>query len=174
MPPHTIAALRAGLPVLLLIRAPLDSVTSFAIVTRTRALPHLVSFVVHYEVLQPYLDRLFVVDFSTLITEPKTVLKAFSHHYGFPMNLDFDWPRVREEVFARIDHDNTSADGRLDERVVNRPHSGRAAWKAALVAELERSENRGWMERANAVYATFQARAAACVLAAEQAGGDRP
>ena len=161
IPPHAIAALHNGLPVLFLIRPPLDCVTSFAILCGTTATRHLVSYVGYHKVMRPYLDQLFIADFSTVTSDPRPMLQKFARKYQLPLDVDFDLGEARTQAFVRIDQDHTSEDGQLNEQTVNRPVAGRSSQKAVLLAELEQPVNRRWLAQANALYAEFQAQATA-------------
>lgn len=159
IPPHVIAAVQAGLPVLLLVRPPLDCVASYAILVSTPAIPQLAYYVAYHHALRPYLDRFVIADFASVTTDPKTVLRHFAQRYHLAFDLSFDLDEMSRRVFEKIDRDNTSHIGLLNERTVNRPTVARADKKSALVAEMQRPEHRRWLDQANALYAEFRAKA---------------
>ncbi len=160
IPPHAIAAVQAGLPVLLLIRPPVDCVSSFAIQVETPARPQLAYYVAYHEVMRPYLGQMFIADFAAVTGDPQAVLREFAAHYHLPLQFEGDFDQLRTAALQKIDRDHESeTGGGINLRNINRPTPERTLWKARLVEEIQQPENRPWLHRAEALYAEFRAKA---------------
>ena len=159
IPAYVISTVRTGRPLLFLIRCPVDCVASYAILKGTSAIRQLVYYVAYHRVLEPYVDQMFIADFDVVTSDPIGVLEQFGHRYHLRFDLDFDPEEARQQVFDEIDRLNTSVGGQINERKVNRPSASRMSEKLALIKEMERPENRLWLDQANALNAAFRAKA---------------
>jgi hypothetical protein len=155
IPPHVAAAVQAGLPVLFLIRKPEDCISSYSILMHTKAKDQLFYYMAYHRALLSYRDRMFIADFASVTSDPKGVLQKFRDRFHLAINLDFDLTGAQEKVFREMDLKHTMECGGVNERSVNRPMESRAALKAPLVAEMNRPENRRYLDQANALYAEF-------------------
>ena len=159
IPCHAIAAAEAGIPVLMLLRAPLDCVSSYAILKEEPATIHLRYYLAYHEVLRTKTKGMLLVDFDTAINSSLGVLSAFDETFGLGFDYNFDFATKQAEALALIDREGTRPDGTVDYRFLNRPTEERNAWKQEVVAELMSPANAVRLARANEVYRELRQRA---------------
>jgi hypothetical protein len=112
-------------------------------------------YIAYHEALKRYRDRMFVADFASITSDPKSVLSDFAGRFNIPLDLEFDLGYIREEVFREIDFQDTSGSGNVDDRRVCRPIESRRSLKAPLIDELNRPALRPYLDRANQLYSEF-------------------
>ena len=155
---QVLEAVRLGVPVLLLIRDPKDSVISHVIrepcVTMRQSIGAWTHF---YERLLPVVDRVLVADFSRVSTDFGAVIRDFNVRYGTGYK-EFD--HTEENVarcFDAIEERNRARFGTLVEGKVARPSQERSARKAELLAQFEAPALAPLREHAFEVYRAFVA-----------------
>ena len=96
-PAETIRATRLGVPVLLTLRRPIDSVNSMVrrwpFVSFESALRWYVMF---YEAAEPHLDRMVLSDFGTTTSEFPTVVAALNQKFGTSFGTSLPAERMAE------------------------------------------------------------------------------
>jgi len=136
-PSAVVAAVRRGIPTLVLVRRPLDAVISLVI-----AAPHvrieaaLDEWNHHYEVLWPLRDSFVVATFDEVTEDFGAVTERVNRRFG----TSFDCFRPTEEnsdsVFASIEAEHLAVHGRT-EHSVPRPSAARKALREVLLAAAE-------------------------------------
>lgn len=170
IPCHAIAAAEAGIPVLMLLRNPLDCISSYAILKEESATIHLRYYLAYHEVLRERTDGMFLVDFDAATNSSFEVLKAFDETYGLGFDHAFDFAAKQAEALALIDREGTRPDGTVDYRFLNRPTQEREGWKRQALAELLLPANAELLSRANALYEELRTRAYVAKMAPALAG----
>jgi len=153
---QVLRAVRLGVPVLLLVRNPRDTVISHVIrqpcVTMRQSLSAWTRF---YERLLPVRDEVFVADFSRVSTDFGAVIRDFNVRYGTGYK-EFD--HTEENVarcFDTIEGRSRARFGTIMEGRIARPSQERAGRKAELVEEFEDPALAPMRDRAFAVYHAF-------------------
>ncbi|HXY71107.1 MAG TPA: hypothetical protein VEM41_01065 [Actinomycetota bacterium] len=153
---QVLEALRFGVPVLLLIRDPKDTVISHVIrepcVTMRQSLSAWIRF---YGRLLPVADRLFVADFTHVSSDFGAVIRDLNVRFGTGYK-EFD--HTDENVarcFEAIEERNRARFGTIVEGKVARPSEERGARKAQLVAQFDAPGLASMRERAFEVYRAF-------------------
>jgi len=153
---QVLQAVRLGVPVLLLIRNPRDTVISHVIrepcVTMRQSLSAWTRF---YGSLLPVRDAVFVADFSRVSTDFGAVIRDFNVRYGTGYK-EFD--HTEENVarcFDAIEDRNRARFGTIVEGKVARPSQERAGRKAELTAQFDDPALADMRDRAFEVYHAF-------------------
>ncbi len=157
-PGHVIAATRAGVPALVLIRDPADAcielVIAKAYLTLRQALRGYVRF---YGPLLRHRDRFVVGIFSEVITNFGAVMERVNRRYGTTFT---PFQHTEENVRACFETMEGYWRGRMEpgsllERKVGRPSEFREQLKAAMRPEYERPALAGARDRAETMYRTW-------------------
>jgi hypothetical protein len=160
-PAHVLAAIRLGVPVLVVVRPPNDAVLSFVIqqphISITQALRAYVRF---HRTLLPHLDRFVVATFDQVTGDFGEVLDRVRDRFGTPWEFEHTEENAREAI-RLIEEENRRrwAGRRLDAKGAF-PSESRARLKARLAARYEDERHRRLSERAEALYSRFAAAAA--------------
>jgi N-acetylglucosaminyldiphosphoundecaprenol N-acetyl-beta-D-mannosaminyltransferase len=151
-----VAAVRFGVPTLVLIRDPADSVLSHMIrepgISARSALRNWIRF---YEAVLPLKDRVVIGDFPDVVGDFGAVIERVNAKFG----TDFTpFEHTDENVarcFALIEGRNRQQYGALAETKVPRPSSERAEIKADLAYEYHAASLAPLRARASAIYRTL-------------------
>ncbi|MEO1299196.1 MAG: hypothetical protein AAFW75_26145, partial [Cyanobacteria bacterium J06636_16] len=153
-PIQLIEAARHNIPAVVLCREPEGAILSWVIhrsyVTIPQALRGYLRF---YQRTLPYLDRLVVADFHTVINDYGRVIREVNEKFGTQFT-EFQHTQANVDAcFALIDEFYKSADG--SERIVARPSEHRKQLKEQLRAEFLADELAGLREQAYDLYGAF-------------------
>jgi hypothetical protein len=148
-----IAAVRMGVPTLVLIRDPVDTVLSHMI--REPGIPArqaMSSWVGFYEAVVPLEDAVVVADFGDVTTDFGAVIREVNSRFGTSFA---EFEHTEENVarcFEIIERRNREAYGRLVETKVPRPSAERERLKDEMRGELEADRLRPLRDRAYGLY----------------------
>ncbi|HZP89605.1 MAG TPA: hypothetical protein VFC04_01265 [Actinomycetota bacterium] len=156
-PAHVLAAMRAGVPALVLIREPAECVLEFVIVrpnlTVRQALRGWVRF---YAALLPHREGFVVGPFPEVTSDFGAVIRRVNQRFGTRF-LEFEHTEATvRELFRHMDDywRDRLGPGRSIERFVGRPSQERERWKAAMRADYAATPAQ-LRERAEALYRAF-------------------
>jgi hypothetical protein len=139
-------------PTMVVIRNPLDTVTSLLI-----AAPHvrfesaLREYVHHHREILPWRERFVVASFPEVTTDFGAVTRLVNERFGTSFALFDPTDENTDAVFEAIDENHRVLHGGT-ENVVPRPSALRKAEKDWLVEQLLAPRFAGLMDEANAVY----------------------
>jgi len=162
-PAHVLAAIRRGIPAVVLLRDPADAVAEFVLVKPDLSIRQaLRGYVRFYEPLVPHREGFLTARFEEVTTDLGAVTARLNERFGTSF-LPFE----HTEANARAVFDEMDGywRGRLGggaelERFVGRPSTTREAWKARLRAAYEAPELEGLRARGRRLFETFPDRAA--------------
>ena len=134
LPPFIIQAAISGKPGMLLIRKPLDAVSSWSIFWgHTNLLGSLDYYLDFYNSLRSSLPRLFVVTFEEATSKFGDVMNRFNRRFGTRFAAPDFTSETIADCFSRIENA-----GEVDERKISRPSNERAPMKQALLKQWEK------------------------------------
>lgn len=157
-PAQILAAVRRGIPAMVVIREPQNTVLSFVTrhtyVTMAQALRAYVRF---YEPLVHERARFLVAGFPDITSDFGAVIARLNERFGTSF-AEFDHTEEHvAEVFAAIDEDyEKRVSGKAFERSVARPSEVRSKLKEELRASYEAPELEGLRARAEHVHAVLE------------------
>jgi hypothetical protein len=129
---HAIAAVRWGVPTLILVRDVDAAVSSLLVRNRETDAGRLFGdYLRFYSALQPYRDRVVVAAFDEVVGDFGHVVERVNQRFGLTLVPFEHTPANRDRVFARLDG-AARIDDAIDERIVSRPSEWR---RQALVAD---------------------------------------
>jgi hypothetical protein len=151
-----VAAVRMGVPTLVLIRDPDESVLSHMVrepgITARQSLANWIRF---YDAVVPLRDRVVIADFVDVTSDFGRVIGDVNDRFGTTfVEFQHDEPNV-ERVFELIEQRNRERYGAVTETTVARPSAERDGRKQALRRELEDPASEKLRTRARAVYRTL-------------------
>lgn len=148
-----VAAVRMGVPALVLIRDPADSVLSHMIrepgISAKQALANWVRF---YEAVIPVRERVVIADFADVTTDLGDVIRRLNAKYGTDFEVFEHTQQNVDECFEVIEHRNRQKYGQIAESKVPRPSAEREGLKAGLREEFDAHRLEGLRTRAYRVY----------------------
>lgn len=150
------AGVRRGLPVLLLIREPLQAVASAALMDPQKGHPqrHLWDYLDFYSRTERHLGRVVVAEFRDVLGDFGAVMQRLNAHFG----SDFPPYKASPENDARIRQllqDNDRRYARAGEGLRGSlPNAAKEAAKAEIVAALQKHAA-DTVQQAQALYARF-------------------
>jgi hypothetical protein len=159
-PANILLGVRYRIPTVVLIRPPVDAVSSEVIREPRKHLRRsLIEWNSFYGLVQPVLDQVVVADFATVTSDYAVVIDEVNRRFGTSFETYQNSPESDEAVFAEIE-DAARSRGKTGSRLetqVPRPSTTRAKRKPALETELEGPELRALVEQAQKLYAEFLA-----------------
>jgi hypothetical protein len=140
-PAHVMLANRYGVPALVLLREPEQAIGSLLVrrpdLSARRAIGHYVDF---YELLEPYLDRIVVASFETVVDDFGAVIRGVNERFSKSFCL-YSSEIHRQAVMDQIDRANADArGGQVDPRAVPRPHPERQRLRNETFLSTHESE----------------------------------
>jgi hypothetical protein len=157
-PGHVKAAVKLGVPALVLIREPEDSVLEFVIVrpelTLRQALRGWVRF---YEALVTHRGRFVVGSFRDVTSDFGVVIRRVNDRFGTTFNEFEHTEQNVDEVFRQMKvywSDRLGPGGSI-ERFVGRPSEVRDRWKEGLRGAYRDAIPDGLRSRADSLYRTY-------------------
>jgi len=150
---QVVAAVRKGLPTVVLIRDPKESVLSHMVrepcITTRQAIAHWIRF---YGTVLPYRDKVVMADFSEITTDFGQVIRRVNKRFGRSFQ-EFEHTKANtERVFELTEERNRGLHGRVDERYVARPSIERQAMKDRLQASFDAPQTARLRDRAYRIY----------------------
>ena len=158
IPAFIIHALALGKPGIFLIRRPVDPVISWTIffqgqLTLRDSLQYYIDF---HRAMLPYREQLFVSPFDSIIHHFPSVLQAFNLRFGTNYAAPAPSQQTADDCLARVEDWLRAPDGSINEFIVSRPSSKRAAIKADLLETLQESPSlRRKLKVADALFEQF-------------------
>jgi hypothetical protein len=142
-----------GVPALVLIRDPADSVLSHMIrepgISAKQALANWVRF---YEAVIPVRDRVVIADFADVTTDLGGVIRRLNAKFGTDFEMFDHTEQNVQECFEVIERRNRQKYGQIAESKVPRPSAERERHKAGLRVEFDADRLEGLRTRAYRVY----------------------
>jgi hypothetical protein len=151
-------AANAGVPVCLVLRTPIDSITSYCQYGDWGPRRFIDDFLAYHRYVLPWLDRIAVVRFEDFTVDFNRLVRAVNKVYGPILQEAQDNDTLRERTFRRIEA--AQPGGKVDELQVHRPSELRKQRKPEIVADIETNHADG-MAEVMALYAPYLARAKA-------------
>jgi hypothetical protein len=159
-PAHVLAAVRLGIPVLVVTRPPRDAVLSFVIqqphVSIAQALRAYVRF---HQTLLPHLDRFVVATFDQVTRDFGEVLDRVRARYGTPWTFEHTEENAREALRLIEEENRRRWGGTSLETKGAFPSATRIEIKARLARRYDHSALARLRRRAEALYEEFAAAA---------------
>ncbi|ANK82351.1 MAG: hypothetical protein TEF_17300 [Rhizobiales bacterium NRL2] len=149
---------RAGVPVCLVLRHPLDSIASYCQYSDWSPQRFIDDFVAYHTYVRPYLDSICVARFEDFTVDFNCLVRAMNGVYGPILDEVEDQNGFSDRVFRRIEARQPG--GRVDELRVHRPSELRRRRKPEIVADIEANYGRG-MAEVMALYDVYRQRAEA-------------
>lgn len=148
----------AGVPVCLVLRTPIDSITSYCQYSDWGPQRFIDDFLAYHRYVLPWLDRIAVVRFEDFTADFNRLVRAVNKVYGPVLQEVDDHEDLRERAFRHIEQNQPG--GNFDELQVHRPSELRKARKPEIVADIQNNYAKG-MTEVMALYEPFRARAEA-------------
>jgi hypothetical protein len=159
IPAFIIHALDLGKPGIFLIRRPVDPVISWTIffqgqLTLQDSLQYYIDF---HTAMLPYREKLYISPFESTIHDFPSVLQAFNLRFGTNYATPVPSQKTADDCLTRIEDWLRAPDGSINEFMVSRPSSKRAALKADLLESLRKSHSlRRKLKVADALFEAFK------------------
>lgn len=159
-PGQVIWAVRHNIPVLLLIRDPLDCVPSSLIICPHSSINHqLKSYIRFYTRLASYLDKLVVAEFNQVISDFGEVIRRINKFYGKSFRIFHPTEQNVAICFRALEEMNKVYGGRrtaaVEETTVARPSKLKDEMKAILRQEIEKQEHQHLVSQAKDIYERY-------------------
>lgn len=136
-PSAVVAAVRRGIPTLVLIRQPRDTAVSLVIAAPHVGLDAAVDeWIHHYEVLWPLRHSFVVATFDEVTEDFGAVTRRLNQHYGTTFACFEPNEENTAAVFASIEADHLAVHGQT-EHVMPRPSAARQGPRQALLAAAD-------------------------------------
>ncbi len=158
-PSQVKAAVRRGLPTILVVREPVDSLASNLIYSpHVRPREIIEEYIGYHAELAPLLAHLVVAAFEEIVTDSAGVIERVNRRFGTSFRAFSHAPGDVDAVFAAIErrHGDVYGNGELGRRVP-RPVADRDGEKASLVAHLTAPGLASRLAEARALHARFLA-----------------
>ena len=150
-------AVQRGVPRLLTIRNPIDTVASAAVAARHVPIPLLLQEYIHlYTQLYPLLDEVLVATFDELVTDFDEVLTALNERFGLGFRPFGHSTENVDAVFAEIANHHVEHWG-SDSSSLPVPAAGRRQLNQRARAEIARPEYASLLQEAQTVFETVAA-----------------
>ena len=155
-----IAAVRAGVPAVVLVRSPEETILSHMVrlpyATARQAIKNYIRF---YESVYPYRDRFVVGEFTEVTSDFGAVIRRLNERFGTSFT-EFDHTQENvQRCFDAIEVRNVERFGSVEEHTVARPSSERAVEKESIRARFMAPEVAALRERAARGYQALVPRA---------------
>lgn len=136
-PAQVIAAGRAQVPAIVLVREPSDAIVSYVLWQREIGLrPAARTYLDFYRTLEPYQSSFVVATFDQVTTRFGAVIRRVNHRFGTSF-AEFEHTEANtRRCFEAIERISREHRGRLVEAVVARPSAERSALKADAEARF--------------------------------------
>jgi hypothetical protein len=155
--PHVLRAVRMGLPTVVLVRAPVDAVSSY-LVRRPTLHPAdaLTEYVDLYRTAWPVHEGFVVGPFERVVSDFGSVIRDVNNRFGTRFAEFRPTPESRAAAFALVEEMNRlECGGRLVETHVGRPSPDREVAKLRIHDELGLPRTRALLDRAEDLHRRF-------------------
>lgn len=164
-PAQVMAAAKAGVPALVLVRDPIDAITSFLVrhpdVSAGLAARNYLNF---YETLEPLHHAYVVADFEQVTSDFGSVIRRVNERFGTSFREFPHSDETVDQTFRMIEKHSEAQRGRLDESVVARPSPVRQDLKVNTEAVFVRDVPGDVRDRLKRTYDRYRTRTATTVL----------
>ncbi len=161
-PAQVKAAVRRGVPTVLLVREPLSTLSSYLVFgTHGRAARVLQEYVSYHRQLVPYVDQVVICDFREATSDLSAVIGRINHRFGMRLPAFDQSAENVERVFDEIArHHALVHSGEDPASVVPRPVAARQELAERRRAELLDPRNAAQLAEAVRIYDFFVSKAA--------------
>jgi len=122
-------------PTIVVIRHPLDAITSLMIREKSLYLwVAIISYALFYRKIDKYRERFVIADFATCVAQPEKIIELANIKFKKSFNNGTLTGELNEHLFAMIDRVNHIHDG--DETTTSRPSALRNDQKMELAARI--------------------------------------
>jgi hypothetical protein len=152
--PHLFRAIRYGVPGVLLIRRPLDAVSSY-VVRWSDLSPHeaLLEYLDFYRTAWRVRNRVVVAPFETVVSDFGAVIESVNQRFGTSFARYEPTPENEEAAFALVEEMNRQeCGGEVVETHVGRPSARRRSGKALVQEALQAPRTRRLLVEAERLY----------------------
>ncbi|MCV9388490.1 hypothetical protein [Reichenbachiella ulvae] len=154
-PCQIICGLKNNISCYLLIRKPVDAISSYVIRNNVSVRYGLKDYIRFYDTLINYKERLHVIEFEKLINNPRLIVDDLIITQGDIIKKDLGREVDNEEIFTQIEEISVKNFSKLSEKEVARPSEGRQKLKQRVIDEIYSKKYEFLLERANALYKAF-------------------
>jgi hypothetical protein len=148
---QVIRAVALGVPVLLVVRDPVDTAVSHMMYRHIAARPALRAWVRYHARLLPHLHSVVVSSFETVTADFGSVIRHVNDRFGTSFTAFRHTEENVRRVFDRIERQNRARYGQLTE-TISRPRGERDRRKADLRRQVHHERLAGIRERAYDLY----------------------
>ena len=129
-PSQIIAAIKIGIPVIVLIRVPEDAILSYIVRFSSftdeqeiiKSLDHqLKKYIDFYQKILVYKNHFIIADFKTLTTSYETIIQRVNNKYNTNFNLFYCNEHNTKQVFEQMNQLSKQKFGHVNENAVSRP-----------------------------------------------------
>lgn len=155
-------AVKNRIPVILLIRRPIDCIASLMIrnpsISAREALEEYIRF---YQTLEPVMKEVVVAVFEDVIHDSNDVIKRANRKYN--ASFEVRQPEIEDdEIFSLIDTQNQNNIDNIDrvrdsEHLVARPSKKRSEMKDGLISSFDQERVKGLLQDADRVFRRYTA-----------------
>lgn len=159
-PAQVIAAVQRGLPTLVIVREPVDSIASFLIwdasITAEQALHSWIRF---HERIMPWSYGYVTATFAQVTTDFGAVMQKLNERFDTSFGIFEHTPENVKKCFGTIESNYRQrlGNGEIVESSVARPSRERDDQKSSILAELNADKLAPPLERARQIYTKFAA-----------------
>jgi hypothetical protein len=158
VPAQVKLAVRRHLPVLVVVRPPIDAVSSLIVAApHVRAAAGLREYAHHHRELYPIRDALLVATFDEVTTDFGQVTRRLNQRFGTTFEPFLSTPEREAAVFAAIEQHHAGPGGGSAPHIIPRPTPERSEDLLRARADLESPRLAGWLARANAAFEAITA-----------------
>ena len=150
-------AIERGIPVIVLVRKPVDAAISFEIMLRhsVPASQGLAYYARFYEDLLPFRDSIVIASFETATSDFGKIIDAVNEKYSTSFKTFDHTDENVERCFEIIDQEYKNWRGQIRELNVSRPSDQRKLVKQRIMESLMGNQHSAIRERADRIYRTF-------------------
>jgi hypothetical protein len=155
--PHLFRAVRYGVPGVLLIRRPLDAVSSY-VVRWSDLTPHqaLLEYLDFYRTAWRIRERVVVAPFDTVVSDFGAVIDSVNRRFGTSLARYEPTPKNERAAFALVEEMNRlECGGEVVESHVGRPSAHRQSGKDLVREALQAPRTRRLLAEADQLYERF-------------------
>ncbi|MEW8656822.1 MAG: hypothetical protein AB2603_00740 [Candidatus Thiodiazotropha endolucinida] len=154
---QVIWAIKKSIPVVVLIRTPIEAVVSFVIrdehVSIDEAIDEYIKF---YESILPYKNDVVIGEFELVTNDYGKIIESINKKYNLNYLPFKHTVSNQEEVFKMVQHvGKNESNNILDERKVARPSDERSVIKTRLMPQILSEKYCGKINKANDIYTAF-------------------
>jgi hypothetical protein len=155
--PHVLRAVRLGLPTVVLVRAPVDAVSSYLVRRPTLTVDDAArEYLDFYRTAWKARHGFVVAPFDQVVGDFGAVLQAVNDRFGTAFTPYRPTQENQAAAFAHVEHLNRlECRGEVVETHVGRPSAAREERKRAVQAQMTRPRTRALLQEAEEVYVRY-------------------